>query len=148
MRKIFGVSVLRAALIVAFLSIWSSWSCGPVEARARASTWALLRALLLRRRRPEIGQPAPDDPEQALAFEPVMAAPPFSPHLDQTGLFQHPEVARRGGPAMLETRRQIARGQLAAQVAQDQQDVPARPVRKRQEHRLGLLDGERRSFHA
>src|SRR5207253_808385 len=36
----------------------------------------------------------------------------------------------------------------AAQMAEDEQDVPPHLVRKRQEHRVNLFDGGRRSPHA
>src|SRR6266852_1998112 len=64
--------------------------------------------LLFRRWRPEVFQPTPNHAGQTLAVDAVMAAPASTPHLDEPSLFEHPKVARRRGPTMVEARRQIA----------------------------------------
>ncbi len=78
---------------------------------------------------------------QAVAVEAVEAAPPLAPDLDQAGLFQHAEVARGGGPAVLETGGEVPRGKLATEVAQDEDHVAPGLVRQRGEDRLGVFEG-------
>jgi len=66
-----------------------------------------------------MAEPGADDPDEALAVQPVIAAAPLAPHRHQPSLLQDPEVSGGGGPAVPETRRQVARGQLAAEMAED-----------------------------
>jgi hypothetical protein len=84
-------------------------------------------------------EPGPDHAEQALAIEAVEAAAPLAADLDQAGLRQHAEMAG-GGPAVAKARRQIARRQLAAEVAEDEDDVAPRHVREGPEDRLGVSE--------
>src|SRR4030095_14748015 len=89
-----------------------------------------------------MAQPGAEYLAKALAFQAVEAAPADAAHRDEARLLEHAEVARRGRPAVPEARGQVARRQLAAGVAGDDQDVAARLVRERAEDRLGLRRGE------
>ena len=72
-----------------------------------------------------------------------MAAAAFASHLDDPGLLEHVEVARCRRPAVLESRREIARRQLAAAMAEEQHDLPARFVRERGEYSVDIGQGGR-----
>src|SRR5205807_5932057 len=85
-----------------------------------------------------------DHLSRSLPVQTIEAAPADATHGNEPGFLQHAEVARRGRPAVLEARRQIPRGQLAAEVAQDDQDIAARLVRQGAEDRLGVRRGRLR----
>src|SRR5215470_15162281 len=90
-----------------------------------------------------MSQPAADDRAQAIAVEAIPCAAAFAADLDDAGLLEHLEMARRGGPAVLEVRRQVPRRELAAEVTEKRNDVPSRPVRECEEHLVQVLERER-----
>ena len=70
-------------------------------------------------------EPAAHDRPEPVSLEPVKTAAPGAPDRDQTGLFQHPQVACRRGPAMRETLGEIARRQFAAERFEQNQNFAA-----------------------
>src|SRR5215475_3826795 len=87
-----------------------------------------------------MSQPAADDRAQAIAVEAVACAAAFAADLDDAGLLEHLEMASRGGPAVLEVRRQVPRRELAAEVTEKRNDMPSRPVRECEEHLVEVLE--------
>src|SRR5215475_1631471 len=90
-----------------------------------------------------MSQPAADDRAEAVAVEAIACAAAFAADLDDAGLLEHLEMARRGGPAVLEVRRQVPRRELAAEVTEKRNDMPSRPVRECEEHLVEVLERER-----
>src|SRR5262245_22521967 len=90
-----------------------------------------------------MSQPAADDRAQAIAVEAIACAAAFAADLDDAGLLEHLEMARRGGPAVLEARRQVPRRELTAEVTEKRNDMPSRPVREREEHLVEVLERDR-----
>ena len=88
-------------------------------------------------------EPASHHPVEVLAVDPVVAAAAFAPYLDQPSLLEDSEMTRGGGPAVLEPPRQIARGELAAELCQQNEDVPPGLVREREEDLVHLLERRR-----
>src|SRR5262245_63778109 len=89
-----------------------------------------------------MSQPAADDRAQAIAVEAIACAAAFAADLDDAGLLEHLEMARRGGPAVLEVRRQVPRREFAAAVTEKRNDMPSRPVRECEEHLVEVLERE------
>src|SRR5437868_5715690 len=85
-------------------------------------------------------EPSQGDGHEPLALEAIENAAPLAPNRDQTRLLQHAQMPRGGGPAMAEARGEIARGQLAAEVAQDQEDAPPRLVGEGAEHGFAVRE--------
>jgi hypothetical protein len=88
-----------------------------------------------------VAEPRFQDAAHARAVHRVEAAPPLSPDLHQSRLLEHVEVARRGRPAVPEARGQVSGRQLAAEMAEDEEDVPAHLVSERGEHDVSLGQG-------
>ena len=101
---------------------------------------------LARIHRLEVTEPALHDLAQALPVEPIEAAAALAADLYEASPLEDAEVSRGGGPAVLKTRGEIARGKLVAKVTQNQNDVAARLVRQRGKH--GFNIGERELDHA
>jgi hypothetical protein len=81
--------------------------------------------------------------QQSLAIHAIVAAASLPPNRNKPGVFKHSKVAGRSRPTVVESLREIARWQFAAQVAQEQQDVPPRLVRERREYGFGISPGWR-----
>src|SRR4029078_7527586 len=79
----------------------------------------------------------------AVALEAVHAAAPGAPHGDEPGGLEHAEMAGRRRPAVCEALREIARGQLAAQMREQLDDVAPGLVRQRRERSLDLAEAGR-----
>jgi len=94
----------------------------------------------LRTYRLEVGEPRSEDLAQAIAAQAVLTGAPLLPHLDQTGPFEHLEVSGGGRPRMLETRGEVPRGQLAASLREQDEDVTARLVSERGENRIDVRE--------
>jgi hypothetical protein len=95
-----------------------------------------------------VPEPPAHDARQAVAIEAIAASAALTPHLHEARFLEHLEVTRRRRPAVLETRREIARGKLTAEVAEQEQHVPPRLVRQRDEDRVDLLERRGSAFHA
>jgi hypothetical protein len=76
--------------------------------------------------------------EYTLAIQPIKRATTFATNLDQACVLKHTQMPRRSWPTMLEACGQVARGQFVTQVAEKKNDIPARLVRERGEHDLGI----------
>ena len=95
-------------------------------------------------------QPRADDLDEVLAREPVVAGAPLAPHLDEAGVLEHLEVARRRRPRVGEARGELPRRELVSALREEREDVPAHLVREREKHGVELGSGglrHRRAFY-
>lgn len=72
-----------------------------------------------------------------------MTAPALTGDMDEASALEHLEMAGGRGPAVLEAFREISARQLAAQVAEEHHNVPARFVTERKEHGFDLGEVQR-----
>ena len=94
----------------------------------------------------QVAQPGRYHLEYTLAVQPIESATTFPTNLDQTCVLEHTQMPCCGRPTVLEARGQVAGGQLVTQVTEKDEDISARLVRQRGEHRLGIT--RRDSHHA
>jgi hypothetical protein len=92
----------------------------------------------------DVAEPTADDGLEADAVETIMTAPPLAPDLDEAGLLEDAEVARRRRPAVLEVGREITRRELPAEVAQEQDEVAPRLVSEGLEDEVDVVERGRR----
>jgi hypothetical protein len=95
-----------------------------------------------------VPEPPAHDARQAVAIEAIVAPAALAAYLNEARFLEHLEVTRRRRPAVLEARREVARGELAAEVAEQDQHVPPRLVRQRDEDRVDLFERRGSAFHA
>ena len=86
----------------------------------------------------DVREPAADDGAETIAVEPVVRAAALAADRDDPGLLEDLEVPGGGGPAVLEARGEVAGGQLAAEVTEEQDELAARLVRERVEHGVDI----------
>src|SRR4051794_29783797 len=88
-------------------------------------------------------EPTQEDAAQALSIQTVVAAPPLAPDVHDAGALQHGEVSSCRRPTMLESRCEVTRRELTAEMREEDDHVPACFMAKSEENGFSIFEGRR-----